>query len=210
MLSSYTFSCTLDPHYLDENSIPHSSRKTRTQVWKERRRMLDLEDEVPLYKRCLDELIERGVAPDYKRYVKPLSVILESNPFWERVSWATRPEGGGIPEERRDRKTRQVENMVIPACAIIEHFATRINRNKIKRLKVVEFCGGSGYVLLPLAQLYPHVDFVLIDNKAKSIQIARERSPRHPYTIMFRSLRGESRIMKRTSTLGLLCMHVGH
>ena len=49
------------------------------------------------------------------------------------------------------------------------------DKNNKKRIRVVEFCAGSGFVLLPLAQLYPHVDFVLIDYKTKSIQIARER-----------------------------------
>jgi hypothetical protein len=173
MLSSYTFSCTLDPNGLGGNGATHSQSKTRMQIWQERRTILELEDEVPSYKKCLDELLKGGVTPNYKRYAQPLPNILDKNPFWERVSWATRPEGGGIPAERRERKIQQVENMVVPARAIIEYALAR--RDKRKRLKVVEFCGGSGYVLLPLAQLYPHVDFVLVDCKAKSIQIARKR-----------------------------------
>jgi len=40
---------------------------------------------------------------------------------------------------------------------------------------VVEFCAGSGFLTLPLAVLFPAASFVLIDNKPKSIEIARQR-----------------------------------
>jgi len=40
---------------------------------------------------------------------------------------------------------------------------------------VVEFCAGSGFVLLPLAALFPQARCVLIDCKPRSVQIARER-----------------------------------
>ena len=196
MLSSFTFSCTLEPDDWDDNSASPSESITRQECWverrellevaeeipsqstrralrQERRKMLGLEDEMPTYLRCLEAIIAGGVSPDYKMYGTPLPEILKKYPLWSEVSWATRPEGGGIPPKRRDRKAHQVENMVVPTRAIIENaLATEPQE---KRLRVVEFCAGSGFVLLPLAQLYPQVDFVLIDYKAKSIQIAKER-----------------------------------
>ena len=42
-------------------------------------------------------------------------------------------------------------------------------------VRVVEFCAGSGFVLLPLAALFPQVHCVLIDCKPRSVQIARDR-----------------------------------
>ncbi len=204
MLSSFTFSCTLEPDGWDDKSAASPSESTtRQEGWverrellevaeeipsrssrralrQERRKMLGLEDEMPTYLRCLEAILAGGVSPDYKRYGTPLPEILKKYPLWSEVSWATRPEGGGIPPKRRERKARQVENMVVPARAIIENALRlqsklRSSEPQEKRLRVVEFCAGSGFVLLPLAQLYPQVDFVLIDYKAKSIQIARER-----------------------------------
>lgn len=45
----------------------------------------------------------------------------------------------------------------------------------VRPLKIVEFCGGSGFVLLPLAYLYPQHRFVLIDMKRTSLDIAVRR-----------------------------------
>jgi hypothetical protein len=39
----------------------------------------------------------------------------------------------------------------------------------------VEFCAGSGFISLPLAFLYPTIDFILIDKKSFSLDIARKR-----------------------------------
>jgi hypothetical protein len=36
---------------------------------------------------------------------------------------------------------------------------------------VVEFCAGSGYVALPLACLFPHCTFVMLDKKEPSLAI---------------------------------------
>jgi hypothetical protein len=42
-------------------------------------------------------------------------------------------------------------------------------------LKVVEFCAGSGFVVLPLAALYPEFEFVLVDRKGPSLIIGKQR-----------------------------------
>ena len=43
---------------------------------------------------------------------------------------------------------------------------------------VVDFCCGSGWQTLPLAQYFPNVSFVLIDSKQRSLDVARERATR--------------------------------
>lgn len=36
-----------------------------------------------------------------------------------------------------------------------------------RRLRIVEFCAGSGFLGLPLAAMYPDIDVVLIDQKVR-------------------------------------------
>jgi Methyltransferase domain len=52
---------------------------------------------------------------------------------------------------------------------------TRDMRARRVTIKIVEFCAGSGFVALPLAAMYPQCEFVLIDSKLKSMDIARSR-----------------------------------
>lgn len=42
-------------------------------------------------------------------------------------------------------------------------------------LRIVEFCAGSGFVILPLAALYPDFEFVLVDRKGPSLLIGKQR-----------------------------------
>lgn len=96
---------------------------------------------------------------------------------WKNLPACSHPAGGLIPKDRIFRKTVQVENMLSPVIALI-HALTSIIQSEQQstiHLTIVEFCAGSGYVLLPLAAMFPYHSFILIDNKAKSIAIARAR-----------------------------------
>ncbi|KAJ0409928.1 hypothetical protein P43SY_005822 [Pythium insidiosum] len=83
---------------------------------------------------------------------------------WEDLPEGIHPRDGKLPSERIRRKRHQVENLAV--------FLQRILRPGDV---VVEFCAGSGYVALPLAAMFPHCTFVLLDMKAPSLAIAEER-----------------------------------
>ncbi|CAI5731257.1 unnamed protein product [Peronospora farinosa] len=86
-----------------------------------------------------------------------------------KIPWADLPDGihprdGKLPPQRARNKQHQVDNLAV--------FLQRILRpGNI----VVEFCAGSGYVALPLACLFSHCTFVLLDKKEPSLAIAKER-----------------------------------
>lgn len=48
-------------------------------------------------------------------------------------------------------------------------------RNIKKKIKVVEFCAGSGYIILPLSYYFPDVECVLLDRKEESLNIGQNR-----------------------------------
>jgi hypothetical protein len=60
------------------------------------------------------------------------------------------------------RKLEQVETLLVVAIHLLDKLLKKVND---KLLRVVEFCAGSGYIALPLAQLYPNIEFVIIDMK---------------------------------------------
>lgn len=93
---------------------------------------------------------------------------------WSSIPLSLQPMGGFIPANRIERKTRQVLRMVQLAAALILQ-RSRHPSQKNKRLRIVEFCAGSGFVLLPLVALFPEHEFVLIDMKEPSLDIARQR-----------------------------------
>ncbi|RMX67541.1 hypothetical protein DD238_001433 [Peronospora effusa] len=85
------------------------------------------------------------------------------------IPWADLPDGihprdGKLPPQRARNKQHQVDNLAV--------FLQRILRPGDV---VVEFCAGSGYVALPLACLFSHCTFVLLDKKEPSLAIAKER-----------------------------------
>jgi hypothetical protein len=73
---------------------------------------------------------------------------------------------------------RQVSNLLSATCALVDHQLALRRRNRAhtasssassahanawEPVKVVEFCGGAGYVALPLAAMYgPEDVFVLL------------------------------------------------
>lgn len=85
---------------------------------------------------------------------------------WEQWPAGVHPKDGGLPSSRLLRKIEQIESMLLICMHLID---------MIRPLRVVEFCGGSGYIVLPLAALYPDIEFVLIDYKAESIARASHR-----------------------------------
>lgn len=100
---------------------------------------------------------------------------------------------GHLPPERVERKQHQITNMMFfvavhllslgahPQLWQARHgedgansVATRQDGDPL--LRVVDFCCGGGHQSLPLAYMFPQVQFVLIDCKARSLDIARQRA----------------------------------
>jgi hypothetical protein len=104
---------------------------------------------------------------------------------WSKIPASLQPKGGYLPTKRIARKTQQVLRMMQLSMQVIKQYidictardmqasssASHVN----KTLRIVEFCAGSGFVLLPLAALYPQHEFILIDMKGPSLDIARLR-----------------------------------
>lgn len=183
MLSSYGFADNLLDHRANlsvniepENGGIHAVSVSRKVEQRQRREQLKLGEDLAAYELCLEcVLTNRTGEGFYKTFADgSVSALLQKRPIWlsDMPSGCT-PAGGRLPSSRLGRKIHQVNNMVLPARALIEGLLESWNRER--RLRVVEFCAGSGFVLLPLAQLFPRVEFVLIDYKQRSIDIARER-----------------------------------
>ncbi|ETV94786.1 hypothetical protein H310_11741 [Aphanomyces invadans] len=83
---------------------------------------------------------------------------------WDRLPHGIHPKDGYLPPKRVQNKRHQVDNLAV----FLQHLLRDGDR-------VVEFCAGSGYVALPLACLFPKCQFVLLDMKKPSLDIAHER-----------------------------------
>ena len=107
---------------------------------------------------------------------------------------------GHLPSERVERKQHQITNMMFFVAIQLLALGAQPQRGKRSRelghcphdeggakstvsrqsgeppLKVVDFCCGGGHQSLPLAHMFPQVQFVLIDCKARSLDIARRRA----------------------------------
>jgi hypothetical protein len=119
------------------------------------------------FKSSLDILLCHEINIKYNK----LSTI--NHISWENIPYSVSPAGGYLPDKRINRKINQVENLIAVAKSLIEYRLNNNNNNN--KLKIVEFCAGSGFVILPLAAMYPEYDFVLIDSKIKSMEIAKIR-----------------------------------
>ncbi|XP_063852836.1 glutathione S-transferase C-terminal domain-containing protein homolog [Scylla paramamosain] len=71
---------------------------------------------------------------------------------------------GHVPQTRLQRKTQQLQNICSATLALAKPGHT-----------VVDFCAGGGHVGIPLAQCLPECRVLLVENKASSLQRARER-----------------------------------
>jgi len=78
----------------------------------------------------------------------------------------------------------QVENMLylcktfidatVRASTTSPSFSSSSSRT---RLRVVEFCCGTGFLGIPLAALYPGIDIILIDQKVNKLTALASHSP---------------------------------
>jgi len=68
-----------------------------------------------------------------------------------------------------------INAVVVDADTIIGAGPCTTTTTTTTRLKVVDFCCGCGHQSIPLAYLYPEVEFVLLDMKAASLEIAKDR-----------------------------------
>jgi hypothetical protein len=148
--------------------------------------------QAPLFERLLDKLLKQApaVLPTYRT---PLHGASNASRF-RSLPAPCLPEAGGLDETRADNKTEQVQNLLEATCALVEVLLLQRRRKREQwrgplqkksyeaatpddRIHVVEFCGGAGYVAIPLAALYSpsEVRVTLLDMKTHSLDIARRR-----------------------------------
>ncbi|OAD57599.1 Glutathione S-transferase C-terminal domain-containing protein like protein [Eufriesea mexicana] len=96
---------------------------------------------------------------------------LDSEPFgaelnldWSSIPFDATPEGGSLPPTRLKRKHEQLQNMCKPVIKLAK--AGDI---------IVDFCSGSGHLGILVAHLLPHCTVILLENKEKSLNRAKER-----------------------------------
>ena len=127
---------------------------------------------------------------------------------WSKLPAAVDPAGDLAKlgaSGRGERKRQQVENMACVAAPLVERalrqrgiaiaaaatpspveataaaptFQANANATpKLPPVVVVEFCAGTGSLALPLAACLPQVQFVLVDAKRRSLDIAQRRVER--------------------------------
>lgn len=90
------------------------------------------------------------------------------------------PRAGGRLSGRRARKKEgQLSSMIRCVLAMLPHDAFgRLldDGNTSRRIRIVDFAGGSGHLALPLALLLPRCEVVIVDLKERSLEVARERA----------------------------------
>mmetsp|Transcript_22155 Transcript_22155/g.33731 ORF Transcript_22155/g.33731 Transcript_22155/m.33731 type:complete len:638 (-) Transcript_22155:145-2058(-) len=50
------------------------------------------------------------------------------------------------------------------------------SESRVKRIKIIDFAGGTGHLALPLAVLLPKCDVILVDLKAASLELAHQKA----------------------------------
>eukprot|EP00936_MAST-01D_sp_MAST-1D-sp1_P001121 g1121.t1 len=130
-----------------------------------------------------------------------LSACIALASFWSTLPAAVDPAGDLAKlgaSGRGNRKRQQVENMACVAAPLIERalqqraittaaidsrspveptaaVSTLHAKANFRPVLVVEFCAGTGSLALPLAACLPQVQFVLLDAKRRSLDIAQRR-----------------------------------
>lgn len=189
MLSSHVYSSCVDDWSSSVDDWSSSTGEkivdvqevyTKKEGFQKLRKKLKLRDELADYQLCLECVLPGQDSVDnghnyYQRYKEgSVDEILEARPIWDEwMPQGCHPTGGLLPFSRVARKVQQVNNLVLPARMMIESLLKAWEGDR--PLRVVEFCAGSGFVLLPLAKMFPDVDFVLIDYKKKSVEIGLAR-----------------------------------
>ena len=79
---------------------------------------------------------------------------------WSGLPPGIDPSAGRLKLARAVNKRRQVENLLACLRPLIQTGDT-----------IVEFCGSSGYVVLPLAHMFPANNFVLVDKNKNGLDI---------------------------------------
>lgn len=108
----------------------------------------------------------------------PTATQVEDTAAWlENKAGIDPAEGHLCNPQRARRKRQQVANLMQVCHAYIgQLLALQSASSMPAQLAVIEFCCGSGHVALPLAALYPSVQFILLDNRPASIHQAEERA----------------------------------
>ncbi|XP_022688008.1 glutathione S-transferase C-terminal domain-containing protein-like isoform X2 [Varroa jacobsoni] len=86
---------------------------------------------------------------------------------WDELPEEVRPESGGLPEKRIQRKREQISNVVNAVISLIDNGSS---------LTIVDFCSGGGHVAIAVAYLLPNCQIVLVENKYESLHRARARA----------------------------------
>lgn len=104
----------------------------------------------------------------------PFGIETEFN--WNDIPRIINPIGGALPATRADRKCQQLENLVKAVLKVVDivNFDKSGLNNK-KSFKIVDFCSGSGHLGILLAFILPNHHIILVENKEKSLERARER-----------------------------------
>ena len=130
-------------------------------------------DEIPVYLEALKKLntkldnkiIQTLYSKNPLRNKKTYGFSLINNKF----NFHNLPNAvdAAVPDDRKKRKREQIINMMILTIPFL--FDDCI---------VCDFASGSGHQSIPLAYHFPKCNFILIDMKQKSLQIAEERCKR--------------------------------
>ncbi len=118
-----------------------------------------------LFHDTLRLLFHSGIKPSYCVPTSPNGIN------WLEIPKPVSVYGANLPIDRVDRKRMQLDNIIQPIIEIIEYL-----QHRKSKIRIVEFCAGSGSVALPLSFMYPSIEFVFIDNKERSLLIAQKRS----------------------------------
>ena len=83
--------------------------------------------------------------------------------------------GESSDQVKRERKFGQLRSLIRCVLSMIPKHELQEN-GSFKRIRIVDFAGGSGHLALPLAFLLPNVDVVIVDLKAASLELAHMKA----------------------------------
>ena len=84
---------------------------------------------------------------------------------------------GKLPGIRAVKKEYQVKSLIQCVLAMIPLSAFgALKPSNEKKIRIVDFAGGSGHLALPLAVLLPKCDIVIVDLKGASLTLAHKKA----------------------------------
>jgi hypothetical protein len=209
MLSSWTWGTSDGPKSAISSSSTrfHRDQPCRTQRSTQARSIPNRP--TALFHSSLD-ILERLQCHLYSLPEDTLDVRTLFGEHSERITWeawpsAVHPIGGDLPLERQKRKQEQIESLLLTAIQLINQSRLRSpsSPSACRRLRVVEFCGGSGHIALPLACIFPSIEIVLIDIKSESIARACKRVSASHLEDNVRIIQGDIRDFHAPFDLGI-------